>query len=446
MKYYIFLFSALLVSLFLKADDSKLIYQFEIKDQIAPPMVRMTSKAIDEATALEAELIILHMNTYGGMLDAADSIRTKIMKSDIPIIVFIDNNAASAGALISIACDSIFMHPGANIGAATVVNQNAEAMPDKYQSYMRSMMRSTAEYSGRDPKIAEAMVDEQIYIKEVSDSGKVLTFTTTEAIEHNYCEGKAETIEDVLRIMGIEDYSIVKQEVRSTDKIINLLVSPAVSGILIMIIIGGIYFELQSPGIGFPIFASIAAATLYFAPHYLEGLADNWEILIFVLGILLVAVEMFAIPGFGIAGISGIILIIGGLTLSMVNNIGFNFSIVAPNEIANSLAIVVLGTFVSLGGSLFLTQKMLSQTTGPLSNFALNKSQNNEDGYTVAQTEYTELIGQLGITVSILRPAGKIEINNRIYDATAETGYIDPDSKIRVIGYENSQLIVEKDA
>ncbi|MCB0506611.1 MAG: nodulation protein NfeD, partial [Cyclobacteriaceae bacterium] len=159
-------------------------------------------KAFVEAEEWNADLILIDMNTYGGMVIHADSMRTKILNSKIPVWVFINNNAASAGALISIACDSIYMRKGANIGAATVVNQTGEAMPDKYQSYMRSTMRSTAEAKGRNPEIAQAMVDESIKVDGVSDSGKVLTFTAIEAMQHGFCEGMHESVKELLEANG----------------------------------------------------------------------------------------------------------------------------------------------------------------------------------------------------------------------------------------------------
>ena len=162
----------------------KKVYIFDIDEEIAPPITRRMEKAFAEAKAMNADLILIHMNTYGGLVVDADTIRTRILNSKIPIIVFIDNNAASAGALISIACQKIYMRKSANIGAATVVNESAQAMPDKYQSYMRATMRSTAEARGRDPKIAEAMVDEDLFIEGISDSGKVLTFTASEALKN----------------------------------------------------------------------------------------------------------------------------------------------------------------------------------------------------------------------------------------------------------------------
>ncbi len=420
------------------------IYVFDIKEMIAPPVWRTTKLAVEQAEEENANLILIHMNTYGGMLDAADSIRTKLLDTDIPVYVFIDNNAASAGALISIACDSIYMAPGANIGAATVVNQEGEQMPDKYQSYMRSMMRSTAEATNRDPEIAQAMVDERVYIPGISDSNAVLTFTTSEAIQHGFCEGEAGSIEDVLVHSGIDDYTIVKHEISSTDRIIGWLIHPVVSGILIMIIIGGIYFELQTPGVGFPIAASVIAALLYFAPLYLEGLANNWEILIFVVGLILIAVEIFAIPGFGVAGISGVVLMVAGLTLSMVENIepgSFNYDF---SKVIRAFFVVIIATVVSIIASLILTKQMFNMNYSIGAKLALAKTQNVDEGYTSATDEYSGMLNKTGVAKTILRPSGKVEIEGDMYDATAITGYIDQGVEIEVVNYQTGQLFVRK--
>ncbi len=436
------------------------ILKFDIKEMIAPAIWRKTMQAFNKAHEIDADYIVIHMNTYGGLVDAADSIRTKILNSEIPVYVFIDNNAASAGALIAIACDRIYMRSGANIGAATVVNQSGEAVPDKYQSYMRSTMRATAEAHGkdtiingkdttyrwiRDPKIAEVMVDPRKYVEAVSDSGEVLTFTANEAMKFNYCEGVAENIDEVMQKASINDYEIVEYKPTSLEKLIGLLVSPYLQSILIMIIIGGIYFELQSPGIGFPLAASIIAAILYFAPLYLEGIAENWEILIFVIGIILLLVEVFVIPGFGIAGIAGVILAITGLTLSMSQGVVYefdgDFSInVAP--FFKSLFIVLVSTFLSISLSIAFSQRLVK--TGLFSRIALNKTQQIEDGYLSVSQDLVNLVGKQGKAYTILRPAGKIEIEGEIYDAKSLIGYIDEDEKIEVVRFEVAQLYVKK--
>ncbi len=419
-----------------------IVYKFDIKKQIAPPVWHTTQKAFQQAKDTNADLIIIHMNTYGGMLESADSIRTKILQSNIPVYCFIDNNAASAGALIAIACDSIYMRPGGSIGAATVVDQKGEVLPDKYQSYMRSLMRSTAETKGRNPEIAQAMVDPDMYIPGISDSGKVLTFTTSEAIKYGFCEGQVNRINQILNQAGIKNYKVIKQELKPIDKIIGFLINPVISGLLIMIIIGGIYFELQSPGLGFPSIAAILAALLYFAPLYIEGLANHWEIVIFIVGIVLVAVEIFAIPGFGVAGISGIILIIAGLTLSLIGNVGFDFSNVQFDRIIKSFFIVIIAIFLAIIASYFLTKKMFTTTT--FGHLALDDVQKKENGYTSSDTVYQTMIGKTGIARTVLRPAGKVEIDNEIFDATAISGYIMQGEKIKVIKYSTSQLIVRK--
>ena len=440
------------------ADEKILIYKFDIKEQIAPAIWRVTQKSFEEAMAMEADLILIHMNTYGGLLDAADSIRTIILNSIIPVYVYIDNNAASAGALIAVACDRIYMRPGGNIGAATVVNQQGEQVPDKYQSFMRGMMRSTAESHGkdtiisgndtiirwhRDPAIAEAMVDPRLFIEGIIDTGQVLTLTADEAIQFHFCEGKAESVEEVISSAGINNYEIRSFKYSPLDKIIGLLLNPIVSGLLIMIIVGGIYFELQSPGIGFPLAAAVIAAVLYFAPLYLEGLAENWELILFVVGIILIALEVFVIPGFGVAGVSGALLVIVGLTLAMVDNVVFNFDFsVAFSEVIRAFFIVITSIFLSFILSLWLGKKMF--TSPALGNLALNRNLKMEDGFLGVESQPKELVGKTGIADSVLRPSGKVIVDGEIYDAKSEYGLIDKGSQIKVIRYETGQVYVVK--
>lgn len=449
MKRYCYLLVFLLFGLYSAAQDtdsitnkSTLIYQFDIQEEIAPPVWHKTQKAFAEAKAMKADLIIIHMNTYGGQVDAADSIRTKILNSDIPVYVFIDNNAASAGALISIACDSIYMIAGANIGAATVVNQTGEAMPDKYQSYMRSMMRSTAEAKGRNPQIAEAMVDPRISVKGVIDSSMVLTFTPSEAIKHGFCEAEVKSIAALLDRLNIEEYDIELQELKATDRIIRFLINPMVSSVIIMMIVGGIYFELQSPGIGFPLAAAVLGAILFFAPHYLEGLVEHWELVVFIVGIGLLMLEIFAIPGFGVAGVTGILFIITSLALATVKNVGFHFEIPDITQLVYALLYVSTASMVGLGLAYWLTDKLFgSNSFGALSLMTVQK---NEEGFSIKTENYNNVLGAIGTAQTILRPAGKIKIDSAYYDAVAKIGYIEKGEKIKVVGYGNAQLIVMK--
>lgn len=431
------------LSAFGQKGDKKLVYKFDIRQEIGPPAWRNTQKALDEAEKMGADYVLIHMNTYGGLVDMADSIRTRLLNAKPTVLVFIDNNAASAGALIAIACDSIYMRKSASIGAATVVNQTGEVVPDKYQSYMRATMRATAESTGRDPKIAEAMVDPSVYIEGIIDSGKVLTFTSSEAQKHGFCNGEAETIDEVLKLAGVENYEMVQQQLTATDKAINWLINPAISGILVLIIIGGIYFELQTPGIGFPLAASVLAAILYFAPLYLEGLAANWEILLFFVGAILLLVEIFVLPGFGVAGISGVALILFSLVSSLLQNEGFDFE--APQSgaglsVVQALATVLIPFGVLITFLLFFGQNLLQMSA--FKRLTLQSTQDAEAGYVVADQQH-HLVGETGLALTDLRPAGKVQIAGRPYDAKATTGWIDKGTTVRVLAQERFELVVE---
>ena len=278
----------------------------EIKQNIDPRINRYTKLMLEEVEKKDYDIIIIEMDTYGGALNDADDIRTRILDFDKPIYSWINKDAASAGALISIACDSIYMSSGASIGAATVVTADGNAAPDKYQSYMRSIMRSTAEAKNRDPNIAEAMVDQDVKIDSLSQEGKVITFSTSEAIKNGFCEAEINSIDELMNHLNYDNYEINKFELSSTENIISFFLNPMISSVLILIILGGIYFELQTPGVGFPIMAAIIAGILYLTPYYLNGLAENWEILMFLVGIILIGIEIFVIPGFGFFGIFGI--------------------------------------------------------------------------------------------------------------------------------------------
>lgn len=438
----------------------QLVYQINILSEIDPAAWRMVQSGFKEAESMHANLVLVRMNTYGGMLNSADSIRTKILNSPIPVWVFIDNQAASAGALISIAADRIYMRKGASIGAATVVNQTGEALPDKYQSFMRSMMRATAESHGkdtiisgkdttyrwhRDPLIAEAMVDPRTVIPGIIDSTKVLTFTTLEAIKNHYCEGEAESVSEVLAMGGITNYEIHEQRITGLDSIMGWLLNPVVQGILIILIFAGIYFELQTPGIGFPIILAIIAAAVYFAPLYLDGLAENWEIIMFIVGLILIAIEVFAIPGFGVVGITGIVLTFLGLTLSMIDNDLFKQQGPIPaGPIIQPVVIVSVSMFLSLVMVLVLSKNLFGNKRSPLYRLALHARLTEQEGFVGVDLNQKTMVGKTGTAVSVLRPSGKVEIEGDIYDAISTEGFTPKGEVVVVKKDEAGQLYVTK--
>ncbi|MDO9553199.1 MAG: NfeD family protein [Rhodonellum sp.] len=420
----------------------KKVYTFEIKADIDPRMNRKVKLALEDAASKGADMIIIEMDTYGGAVNDADDIRTMILETNTPIHVFINKDAASAGALISIACDSIYMAPGASIGAATVVmGGGGEAAPDKYQSYMRSMMRSTAEAKGRDPKIAEAMVDEKLEVEGITKAGSVVTFSVSEAIANGFSEGQVNSIDEIVKKQGIEDYELIAYQTSGVETVISFFLNPAVSGFLILIIFAGIYFEIQTPGVGFPLAASLVAIILYFIPYYLTGLAQNWEIAVFIAGVILLMVEIFVIPGFGIFGILGIIGILTGLTLGMIPNDAFDFTFVPSGDLFVALLTVILAAIVAVSLIFFLAPKINQWKA--FSTIALSTTQKSSEGYT--STFYADdLLGKEGVTHTRLMPSGRVMIEDEVYDAYSRGEFIDKGEKIKVISTEGTSIKVKK--
>jgi membrane-bound serine protease (ClpP class) len=414
----------------------------EIKDEIDPRMLRYVKLALENAEKIKADYVVIDMDTYGGVLTDAKEIVDLIMDFKKPVWVYVNSDAASAGALISIACDSIYMSPGATIGAATVVEgAGGQAAPDKYQAYMRGIMRSTAEKNGRDPRIAEGMVDERIVIDSIKQEGRVITFTTKEALKYGFCEAQVESIQEILKRNKVTNYELEIFKLGTTEKIIAFVINPFISGILILIILGGIYFELQTPGIGFPLFASVTALILYLVPYYLNGLAEYWEIIALFVGILLLMAEVFIIPGFGVAGIAGIILTVMSLVLIMLNNDFFNFEFVPMGDI-------IRATFAAIGGIsggmllLFFGGARLTETKA-FQRMALTDQQESSRGFSV-NTSTIDMLGKKGISHTVLRPSGKVFIDEIVYDAFTRGEYVEKGEPIEVVGIEGVTLRVKK--
>jgi membrane-bound serine protease (ClpP class) len=442
MKKYIFLmFCAFFSTSDVFAQKGKVMIM-EIKAEIDPAMRRYVDLALSQAEEVNAEIVLIEMDTYGGSLQDAKEIVDKIIGFKKPVWVFINRDAASAGAMISLACDSIYMAAGATIGAATVVMGNSgEKAPDKYQSYARTIMRSLAEENHRDPDIAEKMVDESLALDSISPAGKVITFSTAQALKYGFCEAKVESIDEILKRNNVADREVVRFELGAVEEVIGLFLNPFVSGLLILLFIGGLYFELQTPGFGFAGLAALVALILYLTPYYLAELAAAWEIIALLIGIGLIAVEIFILPGFGIAGIAGISLTVLSLILIMLDNDFFNFDYIPGQKIvAASLAALggMLGGVILLfvGGSKFMDTRAFRRV-------ALMDTQSRSQGY--VSTFVTEsLKGKQGTSHTVLRPSGKVIIDGKIYDAYTNGEYIDRGESIEVVGDETTSLRVRK--
>jgi len=411
-----------------------------VKGMIDGPLAAYIERALKDAADAGAGLVIFHVDTFGGLVDAADEIRKTILNADIPTVALIDKNAASAGALISYAADRIVMVPGASIGAATVVQgTSGEAAPDKYQSYMRGLMRATAEANGRDPAIAEAMVDESIEIEGITVEGEVLTLSTSEAIELRVADAEQASLDELLATYEVNERDVVEHQLTRAEGLLRFFSSPVVQSILMLMMMGGLYFELQSPGVGFPGMIAAVGAAAFFGPHYLLGLVESWEIVLFVLGVVLLLVEIFVIPGFGIAGVTGLAAVLLALGFSLIGNIGFSF----PSGQAISSAVLTLASsLVMLIIAMFSLGRMLPRSER-FSELILMPTLSTDTGHTSAQT-HIEWLGKTGTSITDLRPSGTVEIGDERIDVVTSGEYIEKGSSVEVVSVEGSRVRVRK--
>lgn len=440
MKRFLFLITIALTSFACYGSDTlSIFYRIRLDQDIDKAAQRLVVLGLEKADDADADYVLLDIDTYGGAVDAADSIRAALLRYERPVVAYVNMQAASAGALISIACDSIYMKTGSSIGAATVVDQSGNVMPDKYQSFMRGMMRSTAQATGRDPQIAESMVD----------TANVLSLTPQEAVKVGYCEGIYESeIEVADAVAGDKDFVIknMGEDLSWVDMLIQFLLNPLLQSIFMMMIIGGIFVEIRTPGIGLPLVTAIIGALLYFAPAYVGHLAEHWEILLFVVGLVLIALEIFVIPGFGVCGISGIIIVVLSLALAMVDNIelrGWDGTL-DLQPLLMPLGIVILSAAAAVFGSVWLVRRLYD--TRSFDNIALRQEMKAEDGFVGVVSGMESLIGEHVTVFSDLRPSGKVKTSDgKIYEATLKFGgFASKGETLRVLSAEQGRLYCDK--
>ena len=410
----------------------KLEFQ-EINRWYAAYIKKAIKKAEDEGTSL----IILELDTPGGLLSSALSIKNYIIESDIPVVAYINKNALSAGALISLSCEAIYMSDGSIIGAATPVymkGNEIEKAGEKEISAMRAAMRSSAERSKKNVRIAEAMVDETIILSKRNDGidlddKTLLTLSVEEALKVNIADGKANSIIDIIKLRNLsENSTIINVEEEKYDYILRFLINPAVLSALISIGIIGVYIELKTPGFGIGGVISIIAFSIFFFAQVFVGESGFLAPAIFFLGIVLLAIEIFVIPGFGITGILGILGIVAGIFMSFgINNIAQATLVVFVSLIADIILIIILARFILKSKGFKNIVALETDTAGYHSSVS-----------------YDNLLGCEGITDTFFRPSGNIIINDKKYDAITEGEFINKGVKIKVILVEGNKIVIKE--
>ncbi|TDJ53253.1 MAG: nodulation protein NfeD [Ignavibacteria bacterium] len=415
----------------------KKVYVAVIENEIDLGLAPYVRRVISEAEKENVDAIIFKINTFGGRVDAATQIKDAILSTNILTIAFINNRAISAGSLIALSCNKIVMVEGSTIGATTVVDQAGKKQSEKYQSYMRSEMRATAERNGRRKDIAEGMVDERVVIEGLVDSTQLITLTSEEAYNYGIADTLVNDIDKLLSAFNLKNANKIEINQNWAEAVVRFLNNPIITSILIMIGFFGLLAEIKSPGWGVPGTAGLIALTLFFGTSYILQLASVIEILMFIIGVALILLEIFVIPGFGIAGISGIILVFTSLFFSLVGSDPFlDFELVSRAIIQLSISLVLALVLI------FVLAKYLPKTS-IFNKFVLSVSEKSVDGFS-SHSFAEDLVGAEGIALTTLRPAGTAEINGRRVDVMTESEYVEQGKKIKVLAVDGIRVLVRE--
>jgi membrane-bound serine protease (ClpP class) len=417
------------------------VYAAPIEGMIDLVLVPFVERVLAEATEAKADAVVLEINTFGGRLDAAVVIRDALLRARVPTVAFVNNRAISAGALISLAAEKIVMAEGGTIGAPTPVQVGGGgngAMPGdgKTISYMRKELRATAEARKRPPLVAEAMVDPDVVITSVIDKGKLLTLTTTEALKLRVADVRADSLEAVLEYLKLPGAEVRRPTVNWAEQLVRVFTHPVLSSALITIGILGIIVGLRTPGFGVPGAVGIASLGVFFWGHWLVRLAGWEEILLVALGVVLLALEVFVIPGFGIAGVLGILTLLGGLALSLVG------AGATGAGVLYSLGRVSLSLLLAIVASLALVRFL--PRLPYRRRLVLDTGLNALAGYASAPETDLKWVGKRGTATSPLRPAGIAELEGERVDVVSQGEYIEADAPIEVVRIDGNRIVVRR--
>ncbi len=407
-------------------------------------------RSIAEAESSSSDVIIFEIDTFGGRIDAATQIKDLILDTSIPTIAFINKRAISAGALISLSCDSIFMTEGATIGAATAVDLEGKKASEKVLSYMREEMASTAEVHNRSREIAEAMVDEDIEISfmlnlvgdtltsaevEGFNKGKLITLSTQNAIQLGIANGEFNSLDSILKHVELEHEKVVSNTETWSEILVRFLTNPNVAPLLMSLGMLGLFFEVKSPGFGIPGILGLLCLGLFFGAHLLVGLADMVDFLILFAGLFFIVLEITVIPGFGVAGITGLSLFLFALFRMLLGEYP------TYDDYQSAYKGVSIGIVSSILSGIILFKALIK--TKMYNRIIPITSQKSEEGFTISKG-YEELIGKHGVAVTNLRPGGKILIYDSEYQAMSHGNFIEKDTPVIVDSVDENQLVVSK--
>ncbi|WP_150266694.1 NfeD family protein [Paenibacillus tepidiphilus] len=409
------------------------VFIIPVDQEIERGLQSFLERGFEEAANYGAGLIVLEIDTPGGLVNTAEQIGTLVRESDIPTAAYIKGDAASAGSYIALNADTIIMKPGSMIGAASLVDRYGNSVDDaKIISYWKSKMVGAAELNGRDPDIAAGMMDKSLVLNKpqlgvTKEQGEIIAMTGEEALKAGYAEHLADTPEEAVAWLGYSTDDVYRIKQSGAEKLSHFLTNPVVMTVLLFVGIAGILIELLVPGFGVPGIVGIIAFVLYFFGNYVAGFAGAETWLLFILGLVLLILELF-VPSFGILGLLGSVSLVAGVVRAAFSYTHAFFSLGIACAAATVVVVIVAVAF---------------KERGIWNRFILQENLTKEQGF-VPTAEKLNLVGAFGISLTPLRPAGTAEVAGERVDVVTEGGFIDTGVNITVVKVEGGRVVVKK--
>ena len=410
------------------------VYRVPVTGEIELGLAPYIQRAVKEAAEVGAAALILDIDTPGGRVDAAEIISDALTDSEVPVYSLVNRRAYSAGALIALSTSRIYMRPASVIGAATPVDGTGTKAPEKIVSAMRSQMRTLAESNGLEPEVAAAMVDEDIEIDGVVESGKLLTLTTEEAVEIGYAEA-IEDLDALLVELGHEGATVVTLELNWAERLVRFFSSSLVSPFLLSLGFLGLLIEIRTPTFGLAGTMGLISLGLFFGSNMIVGLAGLEDVLIVGAGLVLLGIEAFIVPGFGIFGVAGIVAILTGLYMSLLGNIPTTPDFTRAGWVLTSSILLLIASAWALIRTLPSSSRLAESGI-----FLLAKTA-SAIGYESAEVR-SDLVGKHGTAITDLRPAGTALIGDERIDVVSESEWISAGTPVKVLSAEGYRHIV----
>lgn len=415
------------------AAQTPLVYRLAVTGVVENGLAPYVARGLREAAAAGAGAVFLDIDTPGGRIDAAERIVDAVGASPVPVFAYVNPRAYSAGALIALSAKAIYMRPGAVLGAATPVDGGGVKASEKMVSAMRAEFRALAEARGLDPHVAEAMVDERIEIPGLDKAGELLTLSTNEALRVGFAKAAVTGEPELLQAIGLPGARVMSLEPNWAELVVRFLTNPLVAPLLLSLGLLGLVFEIKTGAFGLGGLISLVALGLFFGSSFLVGLAGWEEVILLGLGLLALAVEIFVLPGFGAAGVLGLVSIAAAVMLAMIG--------ASPSAADVTQALIVLGASLAITAAVAYAWIRHLPSSGRFSGLFLRGGAQQKDGY-IAASPRADLVGQDGVAVTDLRPAGTAQIGQERVDVVTEGEYVPQGRAVRVVRSEGYRHVV----